>query len=130
MKEISRSIPNDYPNKKRLIAGISQNLDQFAAEHGEASFNQIVEEFGHAPDIAASFMEELENADIAVSLKNEKRKNRRLLSLCALIAAVALLLYGAFYYWLFHLKIQKSDPVYNYNGREVTYEEFMELQKK
>ena len=129
VKKISRLIPNDCPDKQRLLESITQNLDAFLAEHGDCSAADIADAFGCPSEVAASFMAGLPSSDIAFLLKKKKRDNRLLLSVCILTVMIALLLCGAMYrFWRSHQTVPIGRTTYYYNGREVSYEEFMDLQ--
>lgn len=128
LREIALFIPNDYPNKKRLLQAIKRNLEIFLEEHPNSSFEDVANEFGTASEVANSFIEELSGASISVSLQKKKRRNHWILMICIAMVCVSLLLCIAMYYfWYTHQNVKMGDTFYIYNGTEITHEEFLEL---
>ena len=131
VKEISLSIPNDYPGREQILHAIEQNLAQYASEHPYSSFDNMIKEFGSAPEVSASFMEELSGMDAALSLQNKTRFNRIVLALCIAIIVTIFILGCKMYYISFvNTKLPIKEQTYYYNGKKVSYEEFQKLNLK
>lgn len=73
IKNISKQIPKNYPNKSALMNMIIRNLDNFLLEYPQSTIDDIVEEFGSPSKIAASFIEELSDTDIVAAIQKKHR---------------------------------------------------------
>lgn len=130
IREISLLIPDSYQDKERLLASIRQNLDDFLAEHPDSSFKDIVKEFGTSAEFADSFLDEFSGTEILSFLQKKERHNRFIFLACIFtILSIMLAALGCIYYLNAPFTVEYGDTTYYYNGTEVDYEEFMELNR-
>lgn len=101
---------------------IRQNIDHFQAEHPEASFDDIIEEFGSATEVAASFLDELPEQELSDIL----RKKRKLLRFSvALFLVCAVICFAVLHYmndWAEDEALIFNEGMYIFNDTEETSE--------
>ena len=73
LHEISASLPAGYPNKKRLLRTLQQNIYDFLEEYPDADWEDVIEHFGASCDIAQSYIEEFSDTELATSYKTHHR---------------------------------------------------------
>lgn len=98
-RNIKREIPNDYSGKKDIIDNIRQNIEDFLAEQPEATFADVLSQFGNASEIVASFIDDMSTEEIAALLKKDRRKRHCTWAICI----VTLLLVGGLCYYMYLL---------------------------
>ncbi len=128
LREISLLIPDSYTNKECLLNTIRKNLNDFLKEHPDSSFKDIVKEFGTTDEFADSFLDEFSGTEILSFLQKKEHHNRFIFLTCVFtIISIMLAALGCMHYLSAPLKMLDGDTSYYYNGTEVDYEEFMEL---
>lgn len=73
LKKISKHIPKNYPNKNKLLGIIRQNINEFLSEYPESTMDNIIKEFGTPTELAASFIEEMSESDLAKTLQKKQK---------------------------------------------------------
>ena len=110
LREISLLIPDSYTNKECLLNTIRKNLNDFLKE------------------FADSFLDEFSGTEILSFLQKKEHHNRFIFLTCVFtIISIILAALGCMHYLSAPLKMLDGDTSYYYNGTEVDYEEFMEL---
>lgn len=127
-RNIKREIPNDYSGKKDIIDNIRQNIEDFLAEQPEATFADVLSQFGNASEIAASFIDDMSTEEIAALLKKDRRKRR-----CSwIVCAITLSLVGGLCYYMYRIymdtpvEITETTTIYYYENTETTELPLME----
>ncbi|MCI8635888.1 MAG: hypothetical protein HFJ05_09910 [Eubacterium sp.] len=124
IKRLSRTMPNNSYDKKRLLTDIEKNLRHHIRENPSASWDEVIEEFGTADEMAESLIEISPRSDILVSLQSKKQMHMFLLLLCiiSIIICVGTVLYKI--RWESTDHYIKHEPYYIFDGTEVSSEEF------
>lgn len=127
-RNIKREIPNDYSGKKDIIDNIRQNIEDFLAEQPEATFADVLSQFGNASEIVASFIDDMSTEEIAALLKKDRWKRHCTWAICI----VTLLLVGGLCYYMYLLiactpvEITETTIIYYYENTETTELPLME----
>ena len=124
LRELSALIPKSYPNKSLFLKDIETNILLYFKEHPNASWQEILTEFGSPSEVAGSIL--AEHTDIKHSVTTKPRLHLRFIIIVVSIMVV-LSIFAFEYYWE-HFKMYRTDPAhYIYNGEEVSSEEFSQL---
>mgnify|MGYP000972130407 FL=1 len=83
MRELRHALPINYPNQKKILHSIKQNLINYINENPYSDYSNLTNEFGTPLDTAISFMNEMPEETFSESLK--KRKKIFLISIILLI---------------------------------------------
>lgn len=124
IKRLSRAIPKDCSDRKRLLTDIEENLRQHIWENPSASWNEIIEEFGTADEMAKSLIGISSKSDVLISLRSKKNRYTVLFLLCIAFAIIGI---GVVFYmisWESTDHYIRHEPHYILDGTEVTPEEF------
>lgn len=113
-KTVRRLIPDGYPNKNDILRTIRQNIENYFAESPNASFDDMVQEFGTPQDVAAAFLNELPDTEIAGSLCKKKRMIHAVCFIFAISIAVIVLLVYRIWYIRENAAVTIEDTVYIY----------------
>ena len=89
MRELRHALPINYPNQKKILHSIKQNLINYINENPYSDYSNLTNEFGTPLDTAISFMNEMPEETFSESLK--KRKKIFLISIILLIILQLLL---------------------------------------
>lgn len=108
LKEIRRLVPDAYTDKAKVINSIKQNIAYYLCEFPNASFEDVLREFGTPAEVAAAFLEELPDAVITRSFR---AKNAAFLFLSVISIAVITLLMGRIYYMQKHIIVTVENTV-------------------
>ena len=73
-RDIKREIPKNYPGSTDIVNHIRQNIENFLDEQPNASFDDIISQFGNASEIVSSFIEDMPTEDITALLKKDRKK--------------------------------------------------------
>lgn len=124
LREISSALPTDYPNKKRILNALKQNIENFLEEHPNAQWKDVIKRFGSATDLANSYIEELSDTDIALSYQIHHRQFLISTAICCMILAFVAFGIYRFYIWWKNdaLLITETTTVYD---DSLTWEEWM-----
>ncbi len=87
IKDIKKELLYNSKQSREFLAGLRQNVCDFAAENENADMAQVTEQFGKPEDIAATFFEQYGKEDI------KKKVNIRRV---VIVAVVVVLLIFAF----------------------------------
>ena len=87
MRELRHALPINYPNQKKILHSIKQNLINYINENPYSDYSNLTNEFGTPLDTAISFMNEMPEETFSESLK--KRKKIFLISIILLIICTA-----------------------------------------
>ena len=119
LHEISASLPAGYPNKKRLLRTLQQNIDDFLEEYPNADWEAVTEHFGSSDDLARSYMEQLSDAELAASYKTSHHHLFVTTVVCS-IALIALItgIYH-FYSWWKNDALIVTETLTVYDGTEM-----------
>ena len=119
LHEISASLPAGYPNKKRLLRTLQQNIDDFLEEYPNADWEAVTEHFGSSDDLAKSYMEQLSDAELAASYKTSHHHLFVTTVVCS-IALIALItgIYH-FYSWWKNDALIVTETLTIYDGTEM-----------
>lgn len=82
-RDIKREIPKNYPGSTDIVNHIRQNIENFLDEQPDASFDDIISQFGNASEIVSSFIEDMSAEEIAALLKKERKKRYFTWAFCA-----------------------------------------------
>ncbi|MEI3229394.1 MAG: hypothetical protein V8S28_07205 [Lachnospiraceae bacterium] len=124
LRELSALIPKSYPNKSLFLKDIETNILLYFKEHPNASWQEILTEFGSPSEVAGSIL--AEHTDIKHSVTTKPRLHLRFIIIVVSIMVV-LSIFAFEYYWE-HFKMYRTGPAhYIYNGEEVSSEEFSQL---
>lgn len=82
-RDIKREIPKNYPGSTDIVNHIRQNIENFLDEQPNASFDDIISQFGNASEIVSSFIEDMSAEEIAALLKKERKKRYFTWAFCA-----------------------------------------------
>ena len=119
LHEISASLPAGYPNKKRLLRTLQQNIYDFLEEYPNADWAAVTEHFGSSDDLARSYMEQLSDAELAASYKTSHHHLFVTTVVCS-IALIALItgIYH-FYSWWKNDALIVTETLTVYDGTEM-----------
>lgn len=117
-KSISKQIPKNYPNKSVLMNLIIKNIDDFLLEHPEATMDNIIEEFGFPSKIAASFIEELSDTDIAAAIQKKHRIYKIAFITCFVCFITFLFTLHYIYNWYQNDALIMEETLYVTDGTE------------
>ena len=119
LHEISASLPAGYPNKKRLLRTLQQNIYDFLEEYPDADREDVIEHFGASCDIAQSYIEEFSDTELAASYKTHHRHLFLTTVICcsALIALILSIYY--FFSWWKNDALIVTETLTVYDGTEM-----------
>ena len=69
MRELRHALPINYPNQKKILHSIKQNLINYINENPYSDYSNLTNEFGTPLDTAISFMNEMPEETFSESLK-------------------------------------------------------------
>ena len=118
----SSQIPASYPNKDRVALTLQQNINNFLAEHPGASFNDIIEEFGSATEVAASFFDELPEQEISDIMRKKRKILYLSIALCLVCAVIFFAVLKYMNYWAEEEALIIKETLYIYEESEYTTE--------
>lgn len=75
LREISRSLPWNYPQKKDILLALEQNIQDYLTDHPTADWSDVLEQFGTASEVANSYLDELSDTELALSFQKRKKRN-------------------------------------------------------
>ena len=84
IKDIKKELLYSSKQSREFLAGLRQNVCDFAAENENADMAQVTEQFGKPEDIAATFFEQYGKEDI------KKKVNIRRVVIVALTIAITM----------------------------------------
>ncbi|MBC5713134.1 hypothetical protein H8S17_02715 [Roseburia sp. BX1005] len=100
LHEISASLPAGYPNKKRLLRTLQQNIYDFLEEYPDADWEDVIKHFGASCDIAQSYIEEFSDTELAASYKTHHRHLfLTTVICCSALIALIISIYFFFSWW-------------------------------
>ena len=99
LHEISASLPAGYPNKKRLLRTLQQNIYDFLEEYPDADWEDVIKHFGASCDIAQSYIEEFSDTELATSYKTHHRNIFVSTIICFIVFIFLILAIYSFYLW-------------------------------
>ena len=91
---VRNALPINYPNQKKILHSIKQNLINYINENPYSDYSNLTNEFGTPLDTAISFMNEMPEETFSESLK--KRKKIFLISIILLIMILKFLIVQKF----------------------------------
>ena len=118
MRELRHALPINYPNQKKIMHSIKQNLINYINENPYSDYSNLTNEFGTPLDTAISFMNEMPEETFSESLK--KRKKIFLISIILLIICTATII-TYFNYLAATTPIYIDQVTYIYNDTEISY---------
>ena len=118
MRELRHALPINYPNQKKILHSIKQNLINYINENPYSDYSNLTNEFGTPLDTAISFMNEMPEETFSESLK--KRKKIFLISIILLIICTATII-TYFNYLAATTPIYIDQVTYIYNDTEISY---------
>ena len=84
-RQIKRWLPCGGSLKKQLMSTIVATIEEYRIEYPDADFPTLQAHFGSPQQIAVSFVDEMDTAELLSALKI-RRRIFRVLTICALIA--------------------------------------------
>lgn len=102
LKEIQQILPNDYNGKEQIFETFQNSIYDFLEEYPDASFEDVVDEFGSVADVSSSFLETDEDILRTVRATNRHYKHIFLLKAITPIILIGIIFY-AFYYARSHI---------------------------
>lgn len=118
VNNISKQIPKNYPNKRTLMNVLRFNLDDFLSEHPESTMDNIIEEFGSPTKIAASFMEELPEADIVATMQKRRKIFTIMFVVCFVCFIIFIFILRYVYDWYQNDALILEETLYVTDGTE------------
>ena len=109
-RQIKRWLPCGGKTKKRLMENIQSTVKEYLANNPEADFSAVQARFGTPQQIAASFIDEMDTAELLGKI----RIRRRITSIITASVLLALLFWGTF------LAIALADEISNSYGYDKT----------
>lgn len=61
---VKSSVPQDYPDRKRILRDMQMALDDFLEEHPQADYETLEKEFGKPEELAASLIDGLSGEQV------------------------------------------------------------------
>lgn len=88
IKQLSRAIPHGLSDRKRLLTDIEKNLHRHIQENPSASWEEIIEEFGTADEVAESLIRVSSKSDVLTAVQGRKQRYRILWLLCGVFVVI------------------------------------------
>lgn len=127
---VSNMIPNTYTSKKQLLCDLEQSIQTYLTEHPDASWQNILEEFGSASEVADGILSNLPKTDKIPFIKRQNHLYITFFITCIIIIGIGIFLLVYQHYWdsleTFHVDYRVNPPHYIYNDTEISSEEFEE----
>lgn len=124
LRELSALIPKSYPDRSVFLKDMEMNMRLYCKEHPNASWQDILTEFGSPSEVAGSIL--ADHTDIKHSVVARPRLHLRFL-IIAICVTVVLSIFAYEYYWI-HYRMYRTNPAhYIFHGEEVSSEEFSRL---
>lgn len=123
-KEIKKNLPVNHTGRNEIMASIKQNVNDFLTTYPNASFEDIVAEFGSAADVAASFSHT--NDSVGAQFHSVKKKHFRFASSFTLFIVIAVLVLSIFRFCINHLPFIPRSSTVIYDGTEIPYDDYMD----
>ena len=76
LKRLSKALPHDIPDRKRLLSDIEHNLRTYIQEHPSVTWEEVIGEFGRAEELADSILSGLPASEVVASLHKQKQIGR------------------------------------------------------
>ena len=119
LHEISASLPAGYPNKKRLLRTLQQNIYDFLEEYPDTDWEDVIEHFGASCDIAQSYIEEFSDTELATSYKTHHRNIFVSTIICFIVFIFLILAIYSFYLWKQTHDFIIEETLTVYDGTEI-----------
>lgn len=127
IKEISRQIPKDYPNKAKILKNMKQDLQNRMQESPPESWNTILDDFGTPAENLEFLISEYSGNDISNTLQTKKNQTLFLFTICILFSFFAFCSLGYMYYQENFQKHFINEPQYIFkNGIAVPLEKMQD----
>lgn len=121
--ELSRMIPNSYPQKKTILKDIKKNICDFLEDHPYAVWQDVITEFGSPSEISGTVLTEY----VDTSFSTKQRKTHVHFIIFAICLTIIITITAYEYYWV-HYKMYRQNPThYISDDTEVSSEEFSDL---
>ena len=121
-RDIKREIPKNYPGSTDIVNHIRQNIENFLDEQPNASFDDIISQFGNASEIVSSFIEDMPTEDITALLKKDRKK--RYVTWVVCIFSIIIVSGICYYIYLLivstPVEITETTTIYYYEDTETT----------
>ena len=121
-RDIKREIPKNYPGSTDIVNHIRQNIENFLDEQPNASFDDIISQFGNASEIVSSFIEDMPTEDITALLKKDRKK--RYVTWVVRIFSIIIVSGICYYIYLLivstPVEITETTTIYYYEDTETT----------
>lgn len=121
-RDIKREIPKNYPGSTDIVNHIRQNIENFLDEQPNASFDDIISQFGNASEIVSSFIEDMSAEEIAALLKKDRKKRYVIWVVC--IFSIIIISGVCYYTYLLivstPVEITETTTIYYYEDTETT----------
>lgn len=121
-RDIKREIPKNYPGSTDIVNHIRQNIENFLDEQPNASFDDIISQFGNASEIVSSFIEDMPTEDITALLKKDRKK--RYVTWVDCIFSIIIVSGICYYIYLLivstPVEITETTTIYYYEDTETT----------
>lgn len=112
IEDISKLIPNNYPNKTKILKKMKQDLQLHIRESPSASWNTILDDFGSPAEIIESLISEYSGTDINNNLQKKRRQVILLFIFCILFLFFSFASLGYMYYQENYQKPYKNESQY------------------
>lgn len=126
LREISRMLPEDTPDKQWILNNLKSDIRSYLEEHADAVWKDILEEFGTAVDVASSVLGESMNAELISVMRQRNHLYNLVVGVTIGCIAMILGIYAYQYWWLRYEHRKVNPTVYVYDGTEVSAEVFEE----
>lgn len=66
------AIPRDYPHRTRIVGNMQDLVETYIAEHPDAGYEELQEQFGSPEELAASLVDNLTSEEVLRLFKRRK----------------------------------------------------------
>lgn len=130
LRAVFRMLPVGYPDKRQILYNLESDIELYLEEHTEADWQDVLEEFGTAVDVAGSVLGEPMNTDIVSIMQRRDQLHNLILGIIVGGIVVMLILAGYQRCWIRYKRNTVNPAVYIYDGTEVSSEVFDEKIEK
>ena len=88
LSEVKRLLPYDSAQKKHCLSELDHSITQFLTDTPEASLKTMYQKFGHPEDIAASYLDRVDPAELSKATAAKRRIICCVACACALIVII------------------------------------------
>lgn len=108
LREVRALLPGTGKQKREILNGIGTTVEEFLAENPGAAYEEIVSRLGSPKQIAASWLEEMDPADVMKKLHTKKR----IITIVAAAAVAVILLWAGVVAMAFDKHVNYAEGYY------------------